>query len=256
MAAVYASVSFWEYGCCGELPIPGARVSGGLSAVPADDDDRFMCTSGYEWVPDLHLLRFDGWAARWEPGSGDPAGSPVRLRLSWHGDNDAVPTVTGTVTETYETLIDAGGAPTAHRRADTIDRHPNGADPTVGGVEIAIDIETATEPTIDAIAGWEAARDRSARTVQVRGPVSAFDSVRPVNGSRLTLDLDDRRLSVDQNSRRLRGQVAGTVEFAGFIAPVAGMPVSMVVPTDTPDPDRQLLVRLVVDPEFFAATPS
>ena len=63
---VYASVAFWEYGCCGELPGPGAHVSGTLSAVPARPTDRFVITAPFAHVADLELLRFDTWSAALE----------------------------------------------------------------------------------------------------------------------------------------------------------------------------------------------
>lgn len=103
--AVHVAISNWQYGCCGNVPNPGTRLDGPLAAAPARSGEQFAVTEPFTWHPDLELLRFDGWSARWAPDYGDPTTQPIVIRLSWHDEDQPDPAVEGVVTATYEVQV-------------------------------------------------------------------------------------------------------------------------------------------------------
>ncbi|MCF8571506.1 hypothetical protein L5G32_14630 [Gordonia sp. HY002] len=251
---VYASVASWEYGCCGELPVPGARFSGTLCAAPARPADRFVVTQPFTWIADLELIRFDTWSAHWDRTHGDPTTQPITVRLSWHDDSGGVhPTATGTVLETYEVRDET---PIAYRSVEVLERHHYDIDPGLLGLVVGLRPDSCTEPTAAAIADRAAQIERWSRGIGVTGPADAFGDTAPARDDRVRIDLDDPRLRVDgSRAADLAGVVSGIVTQAkrgvpdpsGFVAMV-----SVPAGTATSSIDADLYVSVLVDQRHFS----
>lgn len=210
---VYASISTWEYGCCGDVPQPGARIDGTLEAVPARNGDRFTPTSQFTWNRELELVQFTGWSARWNPSDGDPTAQPIDVYLSWHPLSELVtPTVTGTVVTAHEirNAPDGSGGYT-YTQVDTLPRFPDmhGTPESVIGVIVGFIPDSFSEPTADDLALAHAAAERGTRTVQLTGPAAAFGVTVPHAYARLTIDLDADGLERSGAGSRVSGVVSG-----------------------------------------------
>lgn len=262
---VYASVAFWEYGCCGELPVPGAHVSGTLSASPAAPSARFVTTQPFEWVDELELLRFDEWSAHWDRRDGDPTTQPITVRFSWHEDSSAYPqpAVTGTVLETYEASLDpgtdeqnAGDAPRVYRRVESVERHPADFDARFPGLVVGFTPESRAEPSATAIADHAEMIERASRGIGIIGPATAFGDTAPTRGSLVEIDLDDPRLRVEGNRADLSGVVSGAIEQVSRMIPhqdgLFTLLASVTAGTPTSSIDADLYVSVLVDRSYFS----
>ncbi|MGO3327224.1 hypothetical protein [Gordonia sp. (in: high G+C Gram-positive bacteria)] len=262
---VYASVAFWEYGCCGELPVPGARVSGTLSAVPARPTERFVVTAPFAFVADFELLRFDTWSTRWDRAHGDPTTQPITVRFSWHEDSSAYPqpAVTGTVHEIYEASLDSGigeqntgDAPRVYRRVESVERHPADFDARFLGLVVGFTPESRAEPSATAIADHAALIEKASRTISISGPATAFGDTAPTRGDLLRIDLEHPRLRVEGNRADLSGVVSGVIEQVSRMIPhqngLFTLLASVTAGTPASSIDADLYVRVLVDRSYFS----
>jgi hypothetical protein len=258
---VYASISTWEYGCCGDVPQPGAHIDGTLEAFPARNGDRFAPTSQFTWNRELELVQFAGWSARWNPSDGDPTAQPIDVYLSWHPFSELLtPTVTGTVVTAHEirNAPDGTGGYT-YTQVDTLPRFPDmhGTTPeSVIGVMVGFVPDSFSEPTADDLALAHADAERGTRTVQLTGPAAAFGATVPHAYSRLTIDLDAADLERTGAGSRASGVVSGDTgqvsrvltddrsdSYRGFRPAPEG--------TSTDGLDETLYVVLTIDSEHF-----
>ncbi|WOC13353.1 hypothetical protein [Gordonia sp. MP11Mi] len=254
----YASISPWEWGCCGEVPVPGARIDGILTAQPVSAPDRFVVSQPFSWVRELELLRFADYSAHWNPADGDPTAQPIGLSVSWHDDAAATyPSVTGSVIQTYEITYgaDVPGAPRdttpkTYRRVDVVERYMD-MDREPYGLLVGFVPDSCTEPTTAEIANYQAKIERASRAISLNGPATAFGDVVPARGDVLRIDLADPRVGLSRNRFGVAGVVSGVIEQVGMFIPDASGLWSIVasVPAGTPADtlDRELFVTLVVD---------
>ncbi len=226
-----ASVDWWEYGCCRDVPVEGGAVTGHLVAHPADDkaDRRFLAPSPIDWVRDLELVRFAGGAARFDPRHGDPADRPLQLHLGWHGDGPT-PRITADIVAVYRITerfhrVDRTCTPIdgtrEYTRVVTVERHsgPNGDRETIG-VMLELAVRSLDEPTHADLAGYHAKSDRTARTVHLTGSPPAFGERVPAVGDRPAVELDDGRPTTRGAAR---GRAAGrTLQVSSVVPSIPG----------------------------------
>lgn len=223
-----ATIATWEYGCCGDVPDPGARVEGVLAAYPATADEQSPVDEPFIWDRDLQLLRFDGWSARWDPTRGDPTSVPLALALSWH---DRVP------------------GPTVRGIVESCTPEQDWA------VTVRVAPDSCDEPSPDTLAAYAEQEERESRTVHITGPATAFGDGAPAEGVPLEVNLDDPALSIERNPAEVRGVVTGVPQqVAVAVTSTSELwtsyhPIEPGYPTaSVPHP---LMLRFTIDHRFF-----
>lgn len=251
---VYAGIWESEYGCCGDVPVPGARVDGIAHARPAPPNEQFIVTEPFTWVRDLDLLRFADFSAYWDPADGDPTGQPFELHIIWHTDLLGRPTVVGAVREALEMSCGVD-TPRSYRRVETAKRH-NDIDSPVFGLIAGFVAESSIEPTAAEFAERSTRDERDSRTIYLEGPATAFGDTVPARDEHVRVDLDDPRLTVTQNRIGASGVVGGVTRQVSMTVPFRDTGVSMLPPAPAGAPTesapRDLFVVLVVDRESLS----
>lgn len=108
-------------------------------------------------------------------------------------------------------------------------------------------VTSAVEPTDDDIEALRDARDRGRRTLQVFGPPDAFGTVIPSRGDRVTVDLADPRLSVN-DTRGYAGVVTGIAgQVSNAVHSLEGLYTSFFnIDSEASSPD-ELFIQLLCD---------
>ncbi|OHU63175.1 DUF6578 domain-containing protein [Mycobacteroides chelonae] len=245
---VYLGISNWEYQCCGRTPEIGQSVDWQISAHSAEGGYLLASAAAVDWDEDREIVRFPYGCASWDPALGDPANALVILWATWH-DSQSWPRLRGVVEELYDvsatTRLNESGQvsqePSSFQYRPTElatrwpDQPPSGeiGHRVITGSVVGLRVTSVVEPTGDDIEALRDARDRGRRTLHLFGPPDAFGAVIPSRGDRVTVDLADPRLGVDDT----RG-------YAGVVTGIAGQ-VSRAVHS----PDGFYTSFLNIDPE-------
>lgn len=259
---VYLGISNWEYQCCGRTPEIGQAVDWQICAYPAENGYLLASAAAVNWDEDREIVRFPYGCASWDPTYGDPANGLVILWATWH-ESQSWPRLLGVVEELYDvsatTYRHESGCmnhrPTSfqYRPVELATRWPD--EPPMGeighrvtaGSVVGLRVSSSVEPADGDIEALRDARDRGRRTLLVSGPPEAFGAVIPTRGDRVSVDLADPRLSVD-NMRGYVGVVMGTAgQVSRAVHSLNGLYTSFVDIGSEAAPPDELFIQLLCD---------
>lgn len=259
---VYLGISNWEYQCCGRTPEIGQSVDWQVQAAPERNGYLLAAASAAVWEEDRAIIRFPHGCAGWDPQFGDPAQRLVTLWATWH-ESTSWPRLVGVVEEVYDvsavTFLDESGCvrcrPSSfqYRSVELATRWPEESwcgEPgrrVISGCVVGLRVMSVTEPTDDDVEALRDARDRGRRTLHLFGPPDVFGAVIPSRGDRVTVDLADPRLSVD-DARGYTGVAAG---IAGQVSRAMhspdGLYTSFLDINSEASPPDELYIQLLCD---------
>ncbi len=276
---IYVSVESWEYGCCGEVPAEGGSLRAGVTALPDEAGGQFPAPSIRDWAPDLELVRFTNFSARWDPRYGDPRGLPLRLAVSWHNQGSVIPAIVADVVTVYQKSVLYQLSARAliplcntmeYTRIAAVERFPDTSalegEQTIGapvrnvcGALMGVRLRSCEEPSAEAFIEYRDGLERASRTVDLIGPAAMFGPVVPGRGDRLTVDLSDSRLTLLGKRTELSGVVHGQAGQVSIVNnPGQGWidlgDITRGAPTDTID--APLYVALTIEPSRRPELPS
>ncbi len=214
------------------------------------------------WDEDREIIRFPYGCASWDPALGDPANALVILWATWH-QSQSWPRLLGVIEELYDvsatTYLDEsrhvrhGPSSFRYRPIELATGWPD--EPPVGeighraitGSVVGLRVTSAVEPTGDDIEALRDARDRGRRTLHVFGPPDAFGTVIPSRGDRMTVDLADPRLSVN-DTRGYAGVVTGIAgQVSNAVHSLEGLYTNFFnIDSEASSPD-ELFIQLLCD---------
>lgn len=117
----------------------------------------------------------------------------------------------------------------------------------ITGSVVGLRVTALVEPTDGDIEALRDARDRGRRTLFVYGPPEVFGAAIPSRGDRVTVDLADPRLSVDD----MRGYVGVVTGIAGQVSRTVHSPDGLYTGFLNVDPEAappdELFIQLLCD---------
>ncbi|WP_185715249.1 DUF6578 domain-containing protein [Mycobacteroides abscessus] len=259
---VYIGISHWEYQCCGRTPEIGQSVDWQICAYPAESGYLLASAAAVDWDEGREIIRFPYGCAGWDPALGDPAHRLVTLWATWH-EGQNWPRLLGVVEELYDVsavsyrdesdCIRCRPSSFQYRSVELATRWPEESsrgEPgrrVITGCVVGLRVMSVVEPADADIQARQEERDRARRTLDLFGPPGVFGAVIPSRGDRVTVDLADPRLSVN-DTRGYAGVVTG---IAGQVSRAVHSPDGFYtglldIDSEAPPPD-ELFIQLLCD---------